>query len=90
MSAQCSTASALVQVEAAKVARVREAAITKLKSLEKQKAEVEKTRDDIKYDFPLPTTAIPSFPCPPSFCPSCPPSYQSSLAHFYNSSSDAN
>ena len=41
---------ALLQVEAAKVAKVREAAISKLKSLEKQKAEVEKTRDDIKYD----------------------------------------
>ncbi|KAL3144393.1 hypothetical protein ABBQ32_004147 [Trebouxia sp. C0010 RCD-2024] len=37
-----------VKAEAAKVAKVREAAIAKLKSLEKQKAEVEKTRDDIK------------------------------------------
>lgn len=38
----------VLQAEAAKVAKVREAAIAKLKSLEKQKAEVEKTRDDIK------------------------------------------
>ena len=42
----------VVQVEAAKVAKVREVAIAKLKSLEKQKAEVEKTRDDIKYNPP--------------------------------------
>ncbi len=38
-----------LQAEAAKVAKVREVAIAKLKTLEKQKAEVEKTRDDIKY-----------------------------------------
>lgn len=38
----------VLQAEAAKVAKVREAAIAKLKSLEKQKTEVEKTRDDIK------------------------------------------
>lgn len=48
-----------MQVEAAKVAKVREAAITKLKSLEKQKAEVEKTRDDIKYDPVLPPRHLP-------------------------------
>ena len=38
-----------MQAEAAKVAKVREVTIAKLKSLEKQKSEVEKTRDDIKY-----------------------------------------
>ncbi|DBB05834.1 hypothetical protein WJX82_007880 [Trebouxia sp. C0006] len=37
-----------VKAEAAKVAKVREATIAKLKTLEKQKSEVEKTRDDIK------------------------------------------
>ncbi len=31
------------------MAKVREATIAKLKTLEKQKSEVEKTRDDIKY-----------------------------------------
>ena len=50
----------LVQAEAAKVAKVREVAIAKLKSLEKQKAEVEKTRDDIKY-IPLPPPPPPPF-----------------------------
>ena len=38
----------MVQAEAAKVAKVREVTIAKLKTLEKQKSEVEKTRDDIK------------------------------------------
>ena len=38
----------MVQAEAAKVAKVREVTVAKLKTLEKQKSEVEKTRDDIK------------------------------------------
>lgn len=37
-----------MQAEAAKVAKVREATIAKLKTLEKQKGDVEKTRDEIK------------------------------------------
>ena len=37
-----------MQAEAAKVSKVREATIAKLKTLEKQKGDVEKTRDEIK------------------------------------------
>lgn len=52
----------VLQAEAAKVAKVREAAIAKLKSLEKQKAEVEKTRDDIKC-VPSRHFAVTSMSC---------------------------
>lgn len=94
MSVQSLIEAALVQVEAAKVAKVREAAITKLKSLEKQKAEVEKTRDDIKYEHPPAFTPLPSPTSAPLTWPSFPPpllhtSCHSSLAHSCESSSHA-